>query len=301
MMMTNSFAPTIRSGRFDGVLKILRFNWPQYVAGAGVVAFAAAIVTAITLPAWLDVLAWAGVCVAAFWLIASLAVSFYVYDLSPLYRWSWISEILPEAPARWVNIHMGLDDSTAALRRLFPSSAGRSFDAFDEREMSEPSIHRARRLAMNSEPAERVSFSLLPLAAVSCDAVFLILSAHELRYRRSQEQFFREVSRIVRPGGTVLLVEHLRDGWNFLAFGPSFIHFWPARRWASLASGVGLKIEKRRRITPFVAVFVLRKPERASREARLQPQAAARTESGSVARLPSPHSPRPRADEARLP
>lgn len=259
-MMTNSFAPTIRSGRFDGVLKILRFNWPQYVAGAGVVAVTATIVTAMTLPTWLNALAWAGVCVAAFWLIASLAVSFYVYDLSPLYRWSWISEMLPEAPARWVNIHMGLDDSTAALRRLFPSSAGRSFDAFEECEMSEPSIYRARRLATNSEPAEPVSFSALPLGTASCDAVFLILSAHELRRRRSQEQFFREVSRIVRPGGTVLLVEHLRDGWNFLAFGPGFMHFWPTRRWTSLALGAGLKIKEQCRITPFVTVFVLRKP-----------------------------------------
>jgi SAM-dependent methyltransferase len=260
MTITNSFAPTIRSGRFDGVLKILRFNWPQYVAGAGVVAVTAAIATAITLPTWLDALAWGGVCVAAFWLIASLAVSFYVYDLSPLYRWSWISEVLPEAPARWVNIYMGLDDSTAALRRLFPSSAGRSFDAFYEREMSELSIHRARRLAMNSEPAEPVNFSSLPVATGSCDAVFLILSAHEIRRRQSQDQFFSEVSRVVRPGGTVLLVEHLRDGWNFLAFGPGFMHFWPARRWAALASRAGLKIEQKRRLTPFVTAFLLRKP-----------------------------------------
>ena len=260
MMTTNSFAPAIRLGRFDGVLKILRFNWPQYAAGTGVVAVAVAIVATVPLPTWLDALGLAGACVASFWLIASLAVSFYVYDLSPLYRWSWIAEMLSEAPARWVNIHMGLDDSTAALRRMFPSSKGRSFDAFDERKMSEPSIHRARQLAMNSEPAEPVSFSSLPPATASCDAVFLILSAHELRRRQSQEQFFSEVSRIVRPGGTVLLVEHLRDGWNFLAFGPGYMHFWPARRWASLALGAGLKIEEQCRITPFVTVFVLRKP-----------------------------------------
>jgi SAM-dependent methyltransferase len=202
----------------------------------------------------------AGACIAGFWLMASLAVSFYVYDLSPLYRWSWISEMLAEAPDRWVNIHMGLDDSTSALRWKFPSSAGRSFDAFDEREMSEPSIHRARRLTTNSELAEPVSFSSLPLETGSCDAVFLILSAHELRRRHSQEKFFSELSRIVRPGGTVLLVEHLRDGWNFLAFGQGFMHFWPARRWASLALGAGLTIEEQRGITPFVTAFVLRKP-----------------------------------------
>jgi SAM-dependent methyltransferase len=259
-MTTNSLAPAIRLGRFDGVLKILRFNLPHYAAGAAVVAVAVAILATIPLPTWLDALVLASVCIAGFWLIASLLVSFYVYDLSPLYRWRWISEMLAEVPDRWVNIHMGLDDSTAALRRMFPSGTGRSFDAFDEREMSEPSINRARRSATNSEPAEPVSFSALPLGTAWCDAVFLILSAHELRRRQSQEQLFSEVSRIMRPGGTVLLVEHLRDGWNFLAFGPGFMHFWPARRWASLVSGAGLTIEKRRRITPFVTAIVLRRP-----------------------------------------
>jgi hypothetical protein len=72
---------------------------------------------------------------------------------------------------------------------------------------------------------------------------------------------FQEVARILVPGGDLILMEHSRDWWNFLAFGPGFLHFFSCREWrrATFEAGLNLRTEFSR--TSFVHVYHLRKSE----------------------------------------
>src|SRR5262249_61960756 len=81
---------------------------------------------------------------ASFWMVASLVVSWYVYDCSPLTRYEWLPAHLLRRPARWLNLHAGIDEATALLSRLLPESDGRSLDIFGARELTVASIHVAR-------------------------------------------------------------------------------------------------------------------------------------------------------------
>ena len=168
---------------------------------------------------------------AGYWLLASVIASYWVYDRSPLCRWDWIRELFPAAPRRWANLHVGLDETTLKLRSLFPESESTVLDLYDPAEMTEPSIARARELSSGGSKALAADFRHLPLPDSSCDAVFLIFSVHELRQRDSRVEFFQEVARVLAANGTVILVEHLRDPANFLAFGPGFLHFHSRREW----------------------------------------------------------------------
>jgi SAM-dependent methyltransferase len=241
--------------RFQGVLQIARFNWPSYAIGL-LVTLAAMM---FPLPGAIRAIAVIGAAVAMFWLIASLVVSHIVYDRSPLRRWTWIASALGFTPKSWVNLHAGLDESTPALRRIFPSASGRVLDFFDADEMTEPSILRARRLARNEIAAESASFRHLPLADASVDAAMLLLSAHELRTRDARVTFLKELGRALAPEGRIILVEHLRDWKNFLAFGPGFLHFFSRREWRTCAAAAGLAVEREFQITRFIGVFVLRR------------------------------------------
>jgi hypothetical protein len=65
----------------------------------------------------------------------------------------------------------------------------------------------------------------------------------------------------VERQGQVVLVEHLRDMPNFLAFGPGFLHFHSGRSWRGSIQKAGLRIEQQTRVTPFVCCFILRKAD----------------------------------------
>ena len=92
------------------------------------------------------------------------------------------------------------------------------------------------------------------------DAVFLLFAAHELRLREARDRFFSELFRTLRPAGSLLLLEHLRDRANFMAFGFGALHFLSRNEWLRAAGGAGFKLDREFSITPFVRVFLFRRP-----------------------------------------
>jgi SAM-dependent methyltransferase len=239
---------------FRGVRQIVRFNWAAYArAAAGV---AAALVLAQFAPQWRAWL-WAAAAAASFWTASSLAVSHYVYDRYPLYRFAWLAGSLERIPRRWLNLHAGLDESTSALAAALPGSTGVPLDFYDAREMTEPSIRRAR--GIRPPRTAHVDWRALPVAADGFDAAFLVFAAHELRRPEGRVRLFEEVRRAVRPGGELILIEHVRGWANFLAFGPGCFHFLSIQEWLRTACEAGLGLERRLALTPFVDALILRR------------------------------------------
>jgi len=239
--------------------QIVRFNWPYYAAATVALASGPLVVHRLPLAAWMRYLADAGFALVAVWLAASLVVSWIVYDRSRLMDWDWVLQALGFSPASWINLHAGLDDSSPALTKIFRGAEGRVFDIFDDREMTEPSIARARRLAMNAIAAERVDYRRLPLPKGTVDVAMLLLSAHELRSEEARSALFAELRRVLGPAGRVVIAEHMRDWANFFAFGPGFLHFHSRRTWLRCFSRHRFDVHREFSITPFVRVFVLRR------------------------------------------
>jgi ubiquinone/menaquinone biosynthesis C-methylase UbiE len=244
----------IRS-QYQGLLEIFHYNRPFYIRTlTGVLA---AVTVALWLPLTLRALLLAAAGTAFFWICSSLLVSHYVYDRSAFYSLPWLPACLLRPPARWINIHSGIDDCSPMIASIFPGSEGTIVDIYDPREMTEPSIEQARRRV--GAPSATVDWRALPARDLEFDTAFLIFAAHELRHPEARERLFREVARVLRVGGELVLVEHSRDWANFLAFGPGFLHFFSQRTWRIAAKAAGLSIRMHRTVTPFVHVFVFRR------------------------------------------
>jgi hypothetical protein len=240
-----------------GVRQILRFNWPFYAAAVPIAIVAPYIIGALPGPVAVRVALYSATGLVWLWLFGSILASWIVYDRSELMAGSWILEGLPRVPERWIAVHAGLDEMTPVIERLLETT-GRTFDIFDPVEMPEPSIARAR-TPSSSPAAECVDFRRLPIEDTSVDAAFLLLSAHELRTHASRVALFTEIRRGLTSGGQAIVVEHLRDVPNFVAYGPGALHFHSRRAWLQTFAASGLDVAGERSITPFVRVFVLRR------------------------------------------
>ncbi len=240
---------------YQGLLQIFRYNRPFYIRTG--LAIIAAIVLSLWLPLALRTVLLFVTGAAAFWTCSSLLVSHYIYDRSTFYSFGWLAGCLSRSPARWINIHSGIDETSLIIASMFPGSEGQITDIYDPREMTEPSIARARRLA--AAPLAATDWRDLPASDQEFDAAFVLFAAHELRHHAARVRLFQEITRVLRVGGELVLVEHARDWANFLAFGPGFLHFFSERAWRKAAGAAGLPIRLHRTVTPFVHVFVLRR------------------------------------------
>ena len=244
----------------EGTLNILRFNWPRYALALAAVTLGTGLLLAVPVPRPLRVVLGLGIALGTWWALGSVVVSYWVYDRSGMYEWTWLGSFLPRPPRRWVNVHCGFDETSPALERVFPGARGEVLDLYDPRVMTEGSIRRARRHMRGDRDARGAGLRALPLIpARSFDAAFCLLAAHELRLPQQRAMLFRELHRLVRPEGHVVVVEHLRDPANFVAFGPGFLHFHPRRLWRGLALDHGFVLDREMSLTPFVRAFLLRR------------------------------------------
>jgi len=194
--------------------------------------------------------------VALWFAFASFWAFHWMFDRSELLGGKWLKEEFTQAPVRWVQVNAGLEETTLPLEQVFPGAEGKMLDLYDPAVMTEPAVTRARQRKADvavSIPARPDSLSVDDGWA---ELVVVTLAAHEIRDSRKRERFFQELRRIVASAGKVIVVEHLRDLAAALAFGPGILHFFPRQEWLRLGSVAGLKVERERRITPFVRVFV---------------------------------------------
>jgi hypothetical protein len=240
--------------RQSGAARIFLYNWPTY-AGT----WSVAIAVLVCLPRAHPTVAWALAAAAGgalLWSFVSLVVSLYIYDRSALAGATWIPPLLPPRARTWASIHAGLDHEID-VDAVIPEGCVGRLDIFDPRFMTASSIRRARERTATARGSSPCSPTALALADEACDTVVIAFTAHEIRDRAARERFFEEIRRCLKPGGRALVVEHLRDLANFVAFGPGFLHFLPRREWLRLARHAGLTVEGESRITPWVMALTL--------------------------------------------
>ncbi|WP_246144067.1 class I SAM-dependent methyltransferase [Neolewinella aurantiaca] len=231
----------------------MRFNWHFYVLA--VVGVALGLLVARWLGGYWYV---TGICVAIGVLattLISLLVSWYVYDKSELYRFEWLPNI--SAGAKIVNIHAGFDETSVLLADKYPTAELTVLDFYDPELHTEVSIKRARKMYPSYPGTIRITTDDLLLEDDSVDVVFLLMAAHEIRDAEERGHFFRRIHRGLKPGGRVVLTEHLRDGPNTLAYSFGVFHFLPYEEWHLTFSLAGFEEISEEKITPFLTTFTL--------------------------------------------
>lgn len=244
----------------QGVGNIIRFNWHYYVLSA--IALIALLLTSNSLTTALRAAATVAILLIIIINTISLLVSFFIYDLSSLYKFNWLDKV--GIGTKIININAGFDETSKFLKAKYASADLTVFDFYDPTKHTELSIKRARKAYPTFPNTLQISTAHLPLKDKSADNVFTILSAHEIRNQDERVAFFTELHRILKPQGQVIVTEHLRDTANFIAYNIGFFHFYSKRTWLQTFAKAGLKVSNEIKITPFISTFILTKNGTAS-------------------------------------
>ena len=238
---------------FQGILNIVRFNWHFYV-------IAIAFIVLIQLSSGfltdsinmvLNVLS----ALLALIIIVSLFVSYYIYDLSGFYGLDWIAN--SDEKVTIANINAGFDETSEILQSMFKQSNIIALDFYDPSEHTEVSIKRARKRYPPFPGTKKISTSKIELSSDSIHKVFVILSAHEIRNSEERVVFFKELHRILTPNGQIIVIEHLRDISNFLAYNIGALHFHSKSAWLKTFKAAELRVVSEIKNTPFISTFIL--------------------------------------------
>jgi ubiquinone/menaquinone biosynthesis C-methylase UbiE len=244
----------IKRRKFQGVLNILSFNRHFYVYG--LVALALILLSHMVF-GWPDLLFRIIIVAFLYGLIMPLIVSAYVYDFSGYYNFNWLQNFnLPDFPGQQIlNINAGFDETSFIIHKMFPQSHLKVFDFYNARQHTEPAIVRARKVSSVYPDTQQIVSNSIPLTDNSVDIIFLLSAVHEIRTHQEKIEFLKECRRICKPDGKVIMVEHLRDFPNFLAFSIGFTHFFSRKTWKNAFEKAGFTSFAETKFTPFMSVF----------------------------------------------
>ena len=244
----------IKRRKFQGVLNILSFNRHFYVFGLVALAL---IIAGHIIFNWSNILYWITVSAFLYGLIAPLIVSAYVYDLSGYYNFNWLKNYnIDDSDAKKIiNINAGFDETSFIIKNIFPESDLKVFDFYNAKQHTEPAIIRARKVSLIYPGTQQIMSTSIPLEDNSANIIFLLSAAHEIRSQEEKVQFLKECHRLCRPTGRVIMVEHLRDFPNFVAFSVGFTHFFSRSTWKKAFEKAGFTSFAETKFTPFMSIF----------------------------------------------
>jgi len=241
-----------------GMIKILRYNLHFYLLAFGLIITLS--IALFFVEGTLLIALQSGLIVSVYFSLASLLSSWYVYDYSGLYKLSYLDDRGIRDDGHFLNIHAGYDETSALLKAKFPIARFDVLDFYNSEKHTERSLRIAKAGRHNSSvSSQSISTEYLNISDNSIDAIFLIFTAHEIRDEQERNRFFVELNRVLKSDGKIVLVEHLRDIPNFLAYGPGFMHFWSRRAWIRAFKSSNLSIIDQRKWTHWITIFILRK------------------------------------------
>lgn len=224
------------------------FGWAAYVNRGGyrrALAFGVPVAVALGLAG----LAWRPLLLAAA-VVAGGGALVFLFSLVGIYRMygpparRYLARLLRlggvSGRVAVADLHIGTWRHSHLLAELLPEARLHSVDCWDQ--AGPPAEANVQQLhELEPPPSGRARFRMLrlergcvPLDDASCDAVVVGFGIHELPTGGPRERLFDEARRVLRPGGKLLLFEHLVDLENFVIFGPGIGH-WPRRQqWREL-------------------------------------------------------------------
>lgn len=241
--------------KFQGVKNIINFNSHQYKAALVfiLISFIFYSINFLNLKIIFLIL----IILISFNVLSSIIFSYIIYDKSDLYRFDRIR--FSGENLTILNITAGFDETTEILKNKFPNSEILVLDFYNEEAHTELSIKKARKVYPQSEDVIKINTTDINLRDNFADKIFLIFSLHEIRNREEKINFINELYRVLKDGGEIVIIEHLRNLNNFIAYSVGFFHFYSNNYWRKVFKESQFTEIETFKINSFINLYTLKK------------------------------------------
>jgi len=256
------------TNRFQGTSRYIKSQWPTYLFGyCGGIILSIAIIGISSVQRWYSFvfLGLTALLLLAFFLSISLWAANRIYDG---HRISEALVHMSDANPTDTIIHIGLGRKFLAVELSRHLTTGKVLvvDIYNPQIMPSRELARARRQAIRPNPDPRLSWrdgsiNLLPLPDNSVSAVTVSETFGEIWQQGDQRQLLKEIFRVLKPGGSVLLAERLRTPTNLIVLGPTAFRFHSANHWTRILADSSLDMGDHKSIGDLIYCFQALKPK----------------------------------------
>jgi len=241
--------------KFQGVKNIINFNSHQYITAlvSILISFIFYSINFLNLKIIFLIL----IILISFNVLSSIIFSYIIYDKSDLYRFDGIR--FSGENLTILNITAGFDETTVILKNKFPNSDFLVLDFYNEETHTELSIKKARKIYPQGEDVVKIITTDIKFRENFADKIFLIFSLHEVRNRREKIKFINELYRVLKDGGEIVIIEHLRNLNNFIAYSVGFFHFYSDNYWRNVFKESKFIDIESFKINSFIKLYNLKK------------------------------------------
>lgn len=262
-------AAVTKKGRFDGTIRYASARWPTYLTlfgGGSILAFVLIGLGAEGERWWLVVLGLVLLLLLAYFLTTSLWAAHELYDQRQslpsqvIFQWGSI-----QPTSQLVYVGLGVRDTPLQLSRRMTRGHVQAIDVYNPQLTPSTSLARRRRLATPAPPDPRLSWlegniNLLPLPD---NSVHLVASSHtlvEFWQEGDRRLLLREMRRILRPGGFIILAEPVRTKTQLVMFGPAAWRLPTEDYWRALLQETGFQLVTEMNVGGYYTCFRAEKP-----------------------------------------
>lgn len=233
--------------QYSGTIATVLYNWPIFagILFFGLVTLSLGLLMS-TAWAWLLIVLGCG----SFAVITAILLATYlVYDRGQQREYDRLAELGQVGQANVVlDITAGKLRGTRGLLSHFKNGHYFLIDIYDSQKMPDQALSRARQMEPPLEAGRRIyrqpgQPDKLPVPHRWADVIYCNFSLHELPHAADRQAIFNEFSRVLKPGGRILIAEHGRDWRNFLAFGPGVFSFFSPVTWQKHFQAAGLTVQ----------------------------------------------------------
>jgi ubiquinone/menaquinone biosynthesis C-methylase UbiE len=163
------------------------------------------------------------------------------------------------------HIDLGLRRQAMLLSSRLTTGMITVIDVYNPQLMTDSSLSRARRQAPSAIQDPRLDwydgqFNLLPLPDSCVEAVFISQVLSEFNQHGDRQVLLREIKRILKPNGRLLLAEQTASWLNWLLVGSSTAKLQPVEYWHDLLVEAGFDVIRQEQIQGLINCLRADKP-----------------------------------------